>query len=86
MDRSIRIFGQYPFKESVPFHQPLSPRELAVGLIKYIEARNPEDRARYPDRPVEIGLVKGWTISRCTDLTDENGNPLVAAYAAWIKP
>jgi hypothetical protein len=79
-DRSIRIFGQEPFENSVPLPQPLSPHGLAHEL-----ARLARTEARYPAR-TEAGTAfasKGWTILTI-DEKDAKGNPLVVAYATWL--
>jgi hypothetical protein len=86
MDRSIRLFGQHPFEDSAPFPRPLTPRELALELLKYTNASKEKGPARYPINPRDEIMMKGWTISQCADVVDEKGHPLIAAYAAWIKP
>jgi hypothetical protein len=83
MDYSIRVLGEKPFEESASFHRPFSPEELAMSLLKYSEASQPENRARYPIRP-SLSAIKGWTISKSAADVDEERNPLVAAYATWI--
>lgn len=82
MDRSIRLFGHYPFAGSVQSRYPLDPHGLTKELMKYSHARQPEDRARY--RQMENpSAMKGWTISRSVDFLDEQGYPIIAAYATW---
>ncbi len=83
MDYSIRVVGEKPFEECAVFYRPLSPDELAESLLKLSDARQEEGPARYPQRP-SSSSIKGWTISRSVDDVDEEGNPLIAAYATWM--
>lgn len=85
MEHSIRLLGKEAFEGSVPLPEPLSSRELALHLMKLSEGRQLEDQARYSNRPT-CSALKGWTISRSVDETDDGGNPLIAAYATWIEP
>ena len=83
MDFSIRVFGEKPFEGSASFHRPLSPEELALILLEYSNARREESRARYSVQR-DLFTDKGWAISRSADDVDEEGNPLIAAYATWV--
>lgn len=87
MDRSIRVFGHGPFEGSISLPQPLHAQELAIQLVHYIDPPTwALDRARYPIKPADGIVVKGWTISRCAELVDDTGSPLIAAYATWVSP
>ncbi len=77
-DRSIRIFGQEPFEDSVDFPQPFGPTELAAELMRLTGSQE----ARYPPR----GILEspGWAILTL-DETDSGGNRLTVAYTKWIS-
>jgi hypothetical protein len=82
-DRSVRVLGKKPFEGGVSFPRPMSPEEMALSLMKYSDSRQPVDQARYSTQP-SSSAIKGWMISRSADDLDEQGDPLVAAYATWI--
>ncbi|HUC02094.1 MAG TPA: hypothetical protein VMA75_04305 [Candidatus Paceibacterota bacterium] len=87
-DRSLWVVGIGPFEKCVPFSPPVGVMEFARKLLRYSDAQQREDRARYPSVPASFAATatKGWTISRSPAITDQIGNPLIAAYASWIDP
>jgi hypothetical protein len=76
-DRSIRLFGKGTFEGCSSYPKPLSAQELALQLVHFSDAR-------YPRAPSAIAK-KGWTISRCAEIVDDSGSPLIVAYATWIE-
>jgi hypothetical protein len=79
LDRSIRIFGQGRFENSVSFPRALPPERITDQLAFLARTE-----ARYPPQTRLDGASasKGWTILTL-DEKDVEGNPLVAAYATW---
>ncbi|HEY5221306.1 MAG TPA: hypothetical protein VIJ29_04160 [Candidatus Paceibacterota bacterium] len=74
-DRSVRIFGQRPFEDSVGSPVILNPKEVARQLMHFADmgARYPANRDLYD--------AKGWTIHKAID---EDGNVFIGAYATWV--
>lgn len=77
LDRSVRVFGQNPFENSIALSYPINTENLARELVPLARTE-----ARYfPTKNSSGG--KGWTIHKATD---GDGNIFVAAYATWIDP
>jgi hypothetical protein len=77
LDSSIRVFGQDPFEDSVPFPHQLAPEGLAYYLMRLARTE-----ARYPVRS-GASVLMGWTIHR-TNETDQGGHMLIVAQATWV--
>jgi hypothetical protein len=79
LDQSVRVFGQGPFADSVPFPNGIwvSPEEIAQQLVNLAPTE-----ARYlPFEKLTFLAFRGWTIHRATSA---DGRLVVAAYASWI--